>query len=152
MNFAFWHSATFNNAGTKVVFTDELGGGSGAHCNAATGPTKGADAIYDIVGRGDKPHAGVQELLQDPADQRRHRELRGAQRLADPGHGPRHHGPGVVPGRRLGLGLHQLGAPVEIGYWERGPVSATALTFGGSWSAYYYNGYIYSNDRRAWTS
>ena len=53
VNFAFWHSATFNNAGTKVVFTDELGGGGGATCNATVGPNRGADAIYDIVGRGD---------------------------------------------------------------------------------------------------
>ena len=53
VNFAFWHSATFNNAGTKVVFTDELGGGGAATCNEAVGPNRGADAIYDITGRGD---------------------------------------------------------------------------------------------------
>lgn len=51
-NVAFWHSATFNNAGTKVVFTDELGGGGAATCNAEVGPTKGADAIYSIGKRG----------------------------------------------------------------------------------------------------
>ena len=53
--------------------------------------------------------------------------------------------------------------PVEIAFWERGPVSADVLTFGGTWSAYYYNGHIYSNDqkgldvlkltdRRTWTA
>ena len=47
-NFAFWHSATFNNAGTKVVFTDELGGGGAATCNDAIGPKRGANAIYDV--------------------------------------------------------------------------------------------------------
>ena len=52
-NFAFWHSATFNNSGTKVVFTDELGGGGAATCNATVGPDRGADAIYDIAGSGD---------------------------------------------------------------------------------------------------
>ena len=50
VNFAFWHSATFNQAGNKIVFTDELGGGTQAHCNAAAGPARGANAIYDIVG------------------------------------------------------------------------------------------------------
>lgn len=53
VNFSFWHSATFNNAGTKVVFTDELGGGGAATCNEVVGPTRGADAVYDITGRGD---------------------------------------------------------------------------------------------------
>ncbi len=48
-NFAFWHSATFNNEGNKVIFTDELGGGSAATCNEAIGPNRGADAIFDIA-------------------------------------------------------------------------------------------------------
>ena len=34
--------------------------------------------------------------------------------------------------------------PKEIGYFERGPLAPTSL--GRPWSAYYYNGYIYSND------
>jgi hypothetical protein len=54
VNFAFWHSATFNNDATKVVFTDELGGGGAATCNPTIGPNRGADAIYDIVGKGSK--------------------------------------------------------------------------------------------------
>ena len=54
VNFAFWHSATFNQKANKVVFTDELGGGGAATCNAAIGPNRGADGIYDIVGKGDQ--------------------------------------------------------------------------------------------------
>ena len=124
-NFAFWHSATFNNTATKVVFTDELGGGGAPTCNPETGRTKGANAIYDIVGgkkpgearqarqegqegRQGHPAAGVPQLLQDPASAGRDGELRGPQRLADPGQGQGHHGPGLVPGRDLGLRLHQL--------------------------------------------
>ncbi|MGH3311524.1 MAG: hypothetical protein ACRDP3_13220, partial [Streptomyces sp.] len=38
--------------------------------------------------------------------------------------------------------------PKEIGYFERGPLSADSLVGGGTWSAYYYNGHIYSNDMR----
>ena len=48
-NFAFWHSATFSNDGKKVLFTDELGGGSQAVCNTTVGPYRGADGIYDIT-------------------------------------------------------------------------------------------------------
>jgi hypothetical protein len=36
--------------------------------------------------------------------------------------------------------------PKEIGYFERGPLTTDQLGLGGSWSAYYYNGHIYSND------
>jgi hypothetical protein len=53
VNFAFWHSAMFNNAGTKVIFTDELGGGGPPTCNTKFGPTRGADGNYDITGHGD---------------------------------------------------------------------------------------------------
>jgi hypothetical protein len=49
-NFAYWHSATFNNDGTKVLFTDEWGGGSRPRCRAQDRRNWGANAIYDIVG------------------------------------------------------------------------------------------------------
>ena len=62
-NFSFWHGATFNGDGTKVVFMDELGGGGGAECNEAVGPDKGATAVFDIVHR----KLEVPQLLQDPA-------------------------------------------------------------------------------------
>ena len=78
--------------------------------------------IYDIVAR---PSSCSRATSRSRAPGR-HRELRGAQRLADPGQGQGHHGPGVVPGRRLGLGLHRLGQPREIGCFERGPLSPTS--------------------------
>ena len=48
--FAYWHGATFSNDGTKVIFTDEWGGGTAARCRATDDLSWGADAIYDIVG------------------------------------------------------------------------------------------------------
>ncbi|EFL21597.1 putative secreted protein [Streptomyces himastatinicus ATCC 53653] len=111
VNFAFWHSATFNERGNKVVFTDELGGGGSATCNEETGPTRGADGIYDIVGKGDKRKLKFRSYYKIPRHQAAHRELRRPQRFADPRQGPRHHGPGVVPGRRVHLGLHRLQPP-----------------------------------------
>jgi hypothetical protein len=54
-NFAYWHSATFNNDGTKVIFTDEWGGGTRPRCRSTDLPTWGADAVFDIVDRKLKP-------------------------------------------------------------------------------------------------
>lgn len=146
-NFAFWHSATFNNAGTRVVFTDELGGGVGAHCNPETGPDKGADAIYDIAGSGDDRTLVFQSYFKIPRTN------------ADTENCVAHNG-SLVPviGRDIMVQSWYQGGvsvweftdpahPTEIAYWERGPVSDTQLVFGGTWSAYYYNGYIYSSDQ-----
>jgi hypothetical protein len=145
VNFAFWHSATFNNAGNKVVFTDELGGGVAAVCNAATGPHKGANAIYDIVGRGDRPSLVFKSYFKIPRPN------------ADTENCVAHNGSLIpVHGRDVMVQAWYQGGvsvwdftdsahPYELGYWDRGPESATELLFGGSWSAYYYNGYIYSN-------
>jgi hypothetical protein len=147
-NFAFWHSATFNNAGTKVIFTDELGGGVGAHCNAATGPVKGADAIYDLVGRGKHRSLVFRSYYKIPRYN------------ADTENCVAHNGSLIpVKGRDIMVQSWYQGGvsvwdftdssrPYEIAFWERGPVNADELTFGGTWSAYWYNGYIYSNDQK----
>ncbi|MEV0429045.1 hypothetical protein [Micromonospora sp. NPDC050495] len=146
VNFAFWHSATFNNAGTKVVFTDELGGGGAATCNEATGPQRGADAIYDITGRGDARTLTFGGYYKIPRAN------------ADTENCVAHNG-SLIPvlGRDIMVQAWYQGGvsvwdftdsrhPVEIGYWERGPLSDATLTLGGSWSAYWYNGHIYSSD------
>ncbi|MCW2882702.1 MAG: hypothetical protein JWQ95_6802 [Sphaerisporangium sp.] len=138
-NFAFWHSATFNNAGTKVIFTDELGGGGAATCNEATGPTRGADAIYDIV----NGQFVFKNYYKIPRYQ------------ADSENCVAHNGSLIpVKGRDIMVqAWYQGGAsiwdftdsahPAEIGYFERGPASEGG---GGFWSAYYYNGHIYASD------
>ncbi|WP_438872395.1 LVIVD repeat-containing protein [Paractinoplanes maris] len=146
VNFAFWHSATFNNSGSKVVFTDELGGGGAATCNAAVGPNRGADAIYDIVGHGNKRKLVFRSYFKIPRYN------------ADTEVCVAHNGSLIpVPGRDIMVQAWYLGGisvwdftdsrrPKEIAYWERGPLSLDTLTGGGSWSAYWYNGFIYSND------
>ncbi|MGN9778510.1 LVIVD repeat-containing protein [Micromonospora sp. H33] len=143
-NFAFWHSATFNNSGTKVVFTDELGGGVGATCNEKVGPSKGADAIYDIVS-GKLVFRSYYKIPRPNADTE---------------NCVAHNGSLIpVPGRDIMVQSWYQGGvsvwdftdsanPREIGYWERGPASASQLTFGGTWSAYWYNGHIYSSDQK----
>ncbi|MGI5150544.1 LVIVD repeat-containing protein [Plantactinospora sp. CA-294935] len=146
VNFSFWHSATFNNSGTKVVFTDELGGGSGATCVETVAPTRGANAIYDITGRGDGRNLVFKSYYKIP-------------RLNTTLENCVAHNGSLIPvlGRDIMVQAWYQGGvsvfdftdsarPVEIAYWERGPLSTDRRIIGGSWSAYWYNGHIYSND------
>nr|WP_243727504.1 hypothetical protein [Actinocrispum wychmicini] len=145
-HFAFWHSATFNNDATKVVFTDELGGGGRATCNTTIGQERGADGIYDITGRGAKRKLEFRSYYKIPRPN------------TDTENCVAHNG-SLIPviGRDIMVQAWYQGGvsvwdftdsahPKEIGFWERGPLSATQAIIGGSWSAYYYNGYVYSND------
>jgi len=141
-NFAFWHSATFNNDGTKVVFTDELGGGGAPTCNPDVGPTKGANAIFDIVD-GQLEFGSFYKISRTQSNTE---------------NCVAHNGSLVpVPGRDIMVQAWYQGGisvwdftdsanPTEIGWFDRGPLSKKQLVLGGSWSAYWYNGYIYSND------
>ncbi len=144
-HFAFWHSATFSEDGSKVIFTDELGGGGAATCNAATGDKYGANGIYHIKGKGAKRSLEFQSYYKIPRHQ------------ADTENCVAHNGSLIpVKGRDImvqgwyqgGVSVWEFtdsGNPHEIAFFDRGPASADRLTFGGSWSAYYYNGHIYSN-------
>src|SRR3954463_1481697 len=141
-NFAYWHSATFNNDGTKVIFTDEWGGGLRPRCRATDLPNWGADAIFDIVDKKMK-FAGYYKM---PAPQ------------TDTENCVAHNGSLIpVPGRDIMVqGWYQGGVsvfdftdpahPVEIAFFDRGPVDAQNLITGGIWSAYYYNGHIYGSE------
>ncbi|MCW2898179.1 MAG: hypothetical protein JWO67_444 [Streptosporangiaceae bacterium] len=145
-NFAFWHSATFNNSANKIVFTDELGGGGTATCNPTIGSKKGADGIYDIVGKGDKRKLVFRNFFKITRDQ------------ADTENCVAHNGSLIpVPGKDIMVQAWYQGGvqvwdftdsahPKQIAFFERGPLSDTQMITGGSWSAYYYNGYVYSND------
>lgn len=145
-NFAFWHSATFNQDGSKVVFTDELGGGGAPACTPAVGPTRGADGIYDVVGEGDQRRLEFRSFYKIP-------------RMQSPTENcVAHNGSLIpVPGRDLMVQSWYQGGvsvwdftdstrPHEVGFFERGPLNQTHLVTGGSWSAYWYDGRIYSSD------
>ncbi|MFI6510338.1 LVIVD repeat-containing protein [Streptosporangium sp. NPDC050855] len=145
-NFAFWHSATFGNRGDKVVFTDELGGGFAATCNAGVGAEKGANAIYAIKGKGDRRTMELQSYYKIPRAQTATENC------------VAHYG-ALIPtwGRDVMVQAWYQGGvsvwdftdarkPHEIAYFDRGPLSETQLLLGGAWSAYYYNGYIYVAD------
>lgn len=106
---AYWHSATFNNEGNVVVFTDEWGGGTAARCRAEDPAHWGANLIATI----ENNTLRGQAFFKLPAIQWRERELRGAQWFAGAGAGPRHHGAVLVSGRRLGDGLHRSAKPLR---------------------------------------
>ncbi len=141
-NFAYWHSATFNNDGSKVIFTDEWGGGSRPRCRAIDPITWGADAIFDIVDRKLK-FAGYYKM---PAVQ------------SDQENCVAHNGSLIpVPGRDIMVQAWYQGGisvfdftdaakPVEIAFFDRGPLDAKQLFLGGYWSAYWFNGQIYASE------
>jgi hypothetical protein len=141
-NFAYWHSATFNNDGTKVLFSDEWGGGGRPRCRTIDPPTWGADAIFDVVDR-KMTFAGYYKM---PAPQTEQENC------------VAHNGSLIpVPGRDImvqawyqgGLSVFDFtdaARPVEIAFFDRGPIDAKALYMGGYWSAYWYNGYIYGSE------
>jgi hypothetical protein len=140
--FAYWHSATFNNDGTKVIFTDEWGGGGRPRCRAWDPLTWGADAIYDIV----DGKLIFQSHYKMPAPQKETENC-----VA--------HNGSIVPvqGRDIFVQAWYQGGvslidftdsknPIEIGYFDRGPISDDKLLTGGYWSVYYYEGFIYATE------
>jgi hypothetical protein len=140
--FAYWHSATFNNEGTKVVFTDEWGGGTRPRCRATDPPTWGGDAVFDIVDR----KLQFRGYYKMPAAQTEQENC------------VAHNGSIIpVPGRDIMVqGWYQGGLsvfdftdsahPVEIAFFDRGPIDEKNLITGGYWSTYWYNGYIYASE------
>jgi hypothetical protein len=141
-NFAYWHSATFNNDGTKVVFTDEWGGGTRPRCRATDPINWGADAIFDIVDR----KLVFASYYKMPAPQTEQENC------------VAHNGSLIpVPGRDIMVQAWYQGGisvfdftdsrhPVEIAFFDRGPLDAKQLLLGGYWSAYWYNGHIYGSE------
>lgn len=140
--FAYWHSATLNNDGTKVLFTDEWGGGTRPRCRASDPLTWGANAIYNIVD-GELMFGGYFKM---PAPQ------------SDEENCVAHNGSLVpVPGRDImaqawyqgGLSVFDFTDPAnatEIAFFDRGPIDDEHLVTGGYWSTYWYNGHIYGTE------
>ncbi|AKM08053.1 DUF305 domain-containing protein [Pelagerythrobacter marensis] len=140
--FAYWHSATFNNDGTKVLFTDEWGGGGRPRCQAGDPRNWGANAIYAI----EAGKLAFRSLYKLPAPQ------------TDKENCVAHNGSIIpVPGRDIFVQAWYQGGisvidftdaenPFEIAYFDRGPVDRDQLVTGGYWSAYWYNGRIYATE------
>ena len=141
-NFAYWHSATFNNDGTKVLFSDEWGGGSQPKCRVTDKREWGADAIFTVADR--RMH--FKSYYKLPAPQT-------AEEVC-----VAHNGSLIpIPGRDVMVQAWYQGGisvfdwtdparPVEIAFFDRGPVDSTRLANGGYWSAYWYNGVIVGSE------
>lgn len=141
-NYSYWHSASFSNDGTKVVFTDEWGGGLAPRCRATDPKNWGADAIFNL--QGDK--LTFQSYYKMPAAQ------------TDTENCVAHNGSLIpVPGRDIEVQAWYQGGisimdftdpahPHEIAYFDRGPIDEKTMVLGGDWSAYWYNGNIYGSE------
>ena len=147
-NFAYWHSATFNNDGTAMLFSDEWGGGGAPKCRPLDKPEWGANAIFDIV---TNPQTGRKQLkfrsyYKIPTYQTANENC------------VAHNGSLIpVPGRDIMVQSWYQGGisvfdwsdpakPFEIASFDRGPVDGTRMEMGGSWSVYWYNGHIVSSE------
>jgi len=141
-NYSYWHSASFSNDGSKVVFTDEWGGGLGARCRPNDPNKWGADAIFNL--KDDK--LSLASYYKLPAAQ------------GDTENCVAHNGSLIpVPGRDIEVQSWYQGGisvmdftdaahPFEIAYFDRGPIDPKMLVLGGDWSAYWYNGSIYASE------
>jgi hypothetical protein len=141
-NFSYWHSATFNNAGTKLLFSDEWGGGSQPKCRATDKKEWGADAIFTLADR----KMQFQSYYKMPAPQTSQETC------------VAHNGSLIpIPGRDIMVQAWYQGGlsvfdwtdpahPKEIAFFDRGPVDAKELASGGYWSTYWYNGHIYGSE------
>jgi hypothetical protein len=141
-NYAYWHGATFSNDGKTVVFTDEWGGGTRARCRATDDLKYGGNSVYDIV----RGKLVFRSYFKIPSAQTAQENCVS-------------HLPSLVPvpGRDVMVqAWYQGGAslidfsdsrnPVEIGYYDRGPISSASLVLGGLWSTYWYNGATYGSE------
>ncbi|GJG89166.1 hypothetical protein tb265_43470 [Gemmatimonadetes bacterium T265] len=141
-NFSYWHSATFNNDGTKMLFSDEWGGGGQPKCRASDPHDWGADAIFTIANH----QLQFQSYYKMSAPQTPQENC------------VAHNGSLIpIPGRDVMVQSWYQGGisvfdwtdaqhPREIAFFDRGPVDSTRMAMGGTWSAYWYNGVIVSSE------
>ena len=146
-NFAYWHSATFNNDGTAMLFSDEWGGGGAPKCRPLDKPEWGANAIFDIVtDASGKKKLQFRSYYKIPTYQTANENC------------VAHNGSLIpVPGRDIMVQSWYQGGvsvfdwtdtknPKEIASFDRGPVDGSRMEMGGSWSVYWYNGHIVSSE------
>lgn len=141
-NFSYWHSATFNNEGTAILFSDEWGGGGQPKCRSTDRREWGSDAIFRIVNN----QMQFQSYYKLPAAQTKFENC------------VAHNGSLIpIPGRDVmvqawyqgGLSVFDWSDPArphEIAYFDRGPADSTRMASGGFWSTYWYNGNIVGSE------
>ena len=141
-NFSYWHSATFSNDGSKLLFTDEWGGGTQPKCRSTDKKEWGANAIFTRTGN----ELDFKSYFKMPAAQTPQENC------------VAHNGSLIpIPGRDVMVQAWYQGGisvfdwtdpahPQEIAYFDRGPVDSATMVSGGSWSIYWYNGVMVSSE------
>ncbi|MEO8479004.1 MAG: hypothetical protein ABI542_05165 [Gemmatimonadota bacterium] len=141
-NFSYWHSATFNNDGSKVLFSDEWGGGGQPKCRVGDPKEWGADALFTISNRKMQFHSYYKMSAPQTSEE----------------NCVAHNGSLIpIPGRDVMVQAWYQGGlsvfdwtdashPFEVAYFDRGPVDASSMGSGGSWSVYWYNGVMVSSE------
>jgi hypothetical protein len=141
-NFAYWHSATFNNDGSKVLFTDEWGGGTQPKCRVSDPMEWGANAIFTV----EQDSMAFKSYFKMPAPQTSQENC------------VAHNGSLIpIPGRDIMVQSWYQGGinifdwtdpenPVEIAFHDRGPLHPERSELGGSWSVYWYNGKLVNSE------
>jgi len=161
-NFSYWHSATFNNSGTKVLFSDEWGGGGQPKCRRTDRREWGADAIFTLVNATGGPLLVRDGVVQPVNPATESMQFQGYYKLPAPQTAQEncvaHNGSLIpIPGRDVMVQAWYQGGisvfdwtdprhPREIAFFDRGPVDSARMAMGGSWSAYWYNGNIVSSE------
>jgi hypothetical protein len=137
----FWHSASFTWDGSTVLFGDEAGGGTSPRCRATDPDTLGAIWIYDVASLDANDGVAIEQPLSHFKIPRVQGDVARCTM----------HNFNVLPieGRYVGVSAAYSGgttvfdftdrtAPVEVGHND--PHGAN------TWSSYWYNGFIYTND------
>jgi hypothetical protein len=136
---SFWHSATFNNDGDKVLFSDEWGGGAQPRCRAEDPLIWGGNAIFTL----EDGELEFHSYYKMPAAQTQQEECTA------------HNGSLIpVPGRDIMVQSFYQGGitvfdwtdpanPFEMAYYDLGPSAGRQAGF---WSSYWYNGVIVGSD------
>jgi len=142
-NYAFWHTAQFNNDATKVIFQDELGGGSSATCLPNVANFRGADAFYSL---GEDRKLTLKSYFKIPRRQSQTENCVTHEGNILPVEGRDIFVQAWYQGGVSIIDFTDIEKPTEIGYFDRGPINATTLTAAGYWSTYFKDGYIFGSE------
>ncbi len=162
-NFQGRHTAAFSNDGKKLIQTDEWGGGTGPMCQASSMIELGGNTIISLDAKKKQAQHGYFKL---PSAQSAEENCVSHNGGIIPVPGRDLYVQGWYQGGVDVMDFTDQDKAFEIAYFDRGAIdppqpvdvpSAAAAgtaagarprgnTIGGSWGAYYWNGYIYSSE------
>ena len=162
-NFQGRHTAAFSNDGKKLVQTDEWGGGTGPMCQAGSMIELGGNTIISVDAKKKQAQKAYFKL---PSAQSAEENCVSHNGGIIPVPGRDLYVQGWYQGGVDVMDFTDQDKAFEIAYFDRGSIDPPAVvdvpaaagaaqaaggrgrggTIGGSWGAYYWNGYIYSSE------